>query len=157
MTEFRVSSDRLQDLARRLSRDLKPAMKAAALAITAAIQDEIAPYPPASEANSEGRYPYWYRRGSGMVRLTRAGRTTEERNSETLGRKWSIAERGETAAALVNTASYAPFVHSGEVQSWFHSARGWKTDDDAKAAVVESGVASAIIDDQLERFLSADL
>lgn len=153
MAEFKVTSEQLQDLAKRLAADLKPAMKAATLTIAIAVQDEIAGYPPPSEANSEGRYPSWYRRGSGTVRITRTGQETELRNSEQLGRKWAIQDRGETKTALVNTASYAPFVHGGEYQAWFHAERGWKTDEDARAAVIDSGMATAVIDAEINKVL----
>lgn len=155
MPQFTVTSEQLKTLAQKLAVDLKPAMKAASFGIAAAIQDEIAAYPPASDANSEGRYPSWYRRGSGTVRITRAGAETALGNSETLGRKWALRDVGETKTALVNTASYAPFVHSSEYQAWFHAERGWKTDEDAKAAVIDSGIAEAIIDQQIDKILKA--
>lgn len=141
------------------------------------LQDALAPYPPATEANSPGRVSIktgrpmgYYERGKGywrpimredtlmahakgngtgkfgkslgrgVVKLGRSARRITqvagyklEATSEQLGKNWvtkvSVGEDGVTGE-LGNNTSYADVVQ-GSKQAYFHSARGWKTDDTA--------------------------
>ena len=117
MDELIKKLDDLDDLQK-----LRPAMMAGALHI----KGKIAKYPPSSIANSEmnptGR---WYERGFGTKTAT--GR--EYPTSETLGKKWTVANRDKGLTKVIgNNVSYGPYVQSAEKQAKIHEQRGWKTD-----------------------------
>jgi len=118
----------LDKLIRKLSdvkslRAAKVALKAGALHI----KGKIATYPPASEANT----PYqrrWYERGYGPKWMRKDGTWRGSKTSETLGRRWTIAERNAGLTQVVgNNVSYVPYVQDPDKQTSFHAARGWKT------------------------------
>jgi hypothetical protein len=119
-----------------LSTRLAPAIEAAAMGVAAAVQNELAPYPRA-RARRPGKGYYIRGRGS----FTSRGKLI--RASEMLNRRWAI--RSITLGArLVNTASYAGYVH-GRNQSRTHAQTGWVRVDTAITTVLRSGEASRIV------------
>jgi len=101
---------------------IRPAMMAGALHV----KGKIAKYPPESIANKPsnpgGR---WYERGYG----TRTATGRKYPTSETLGRKWTVANRDKGLTKVIgNNVSYGPYVQSAEDQAKIHGERGWKTD-----------------------------
>lgn len=135
----------LQEVKRALGVDFRPAIRAATQAIAVEVQGTIAPYPPASEANSPGNANgRWYERGYGPKWLTKAG-VHGRKTSQMLGRRWVIKAHGGMGWAVGNTATYSPFVHSAEKQARFHAKRRWVTDQQTIEAVVRSGAAKRIL------------
>jgi len=151
VTTFTVEPTGLREVAEKMSADLTPQIKAATMEIAAAFQGVIAPYAPSSGANTAGRSPYWYQRGFGVKYPGGGGRQT----SQTLGRKWSLESAGPTSVNIINTASYAPYVHLAEYQAWFHAERGWKTDEDAQREIIEGGIAQQIMSDRINEVLKS--
>jgi len=100
-------------------------------AATLMLQDEIAAYPPESEAN----VPYqrrWYERGFGPRWLLKDGTVRGTRTSQTLGRKWTTRVSADGLQGVVgNNVTYGPYVQSKAKQTRYHKARGWKTDVEA--------------------------
>jgi len=146
MPDYSVRLEGLDRLQRKLGADFRPTMRAATLAIAAEIQGKIAPYPPATEANSPAR-ERWYERGYGPRWRTKDGGIAGRKTSETLGRRWAIARYGDIGAKLGNGATYSAFVHSAERQARFHGARGWKTDKQAVEIVRRAGTIVQIMRD----------
>jgi len=135
----------LQQVQRALGVDFKPAIRAGLQGIAAEVQGTIAPYPPASEANSPGNANgRWYERGYGPKWLTKAG-VHGRKTSQMLGRRWAIKPHGGMGWTVGNTATYSPFVHSAEKQARFHAKRRWVTDAQAVEVVVKSGKAKRIL------------
>ena len=99
-------------------------------AATLMLQNEIAEYPPESEAN----VPYqrrWYERGFGPRWTRRDGSMGGIRTSQTLGRKWTTYVSPNGLQGVVgNNVTYGPYVQSKAKQARFHKARGWKTDEE---------------------------
>lgn len=129
----------IKEIQRKLGIDLNPAIKAATMAIALEIQNEVAPYSPASAANSPSSNR-WYERGYGPKWRLKDGAVHGRKTSETLGRRWGIATRGRVGHVLGNIASYAKWVHGEKTQARVHKARGWVTDETAIARVIRSGV-----------------
>jgi hypothetical protein len=107
-----------------------------AMAIAAAIQHEVAPYPPPPPRRPGKGY---YVRGRGM--LSSKGKLLS--SSEMLGRKWSINAIA-WGARLTNTASYAGWVH-GKRQARIHKKTGWVTQRAGIDKVLKSGNAKALM------------
>ena len=95
------------------------------------VKGKIAKYPPSTTANSPGNPTgRWYERGWGSRYKRIDGVMTGKKTSETLGRKWTTAERNAGLTHIIgNNASYAEFVHDAEKQAKIHGDRGWKTDE----------------------------
>lgn len=81
--------------------------------------------------------------------------------SETLGRRWTIASRNPTTVVLGNNASYAPWVQSKikisdgrGPQAHVHDITGWLTVEDA-ADQTEAEIARNIEREILKRFSNA--
>ena len=93
--------------------------------------DEIAEYPPTSEAN----VPYqrrWYERGFGPRWLLKDGTVRGTRTSQTLGRRWTTNVSPDGLMGVVgNNVPYGPYVQSKAKQARFHKRRGWMTDEQA--------------------------
>jgi hypothetical protein len=124
---------------------VKDAMKAAAVHV----KGKIAEYPPATEANVPKDYGAWYERGFGTRYRRRDGTLHNRKTSETLGRKWTIAQRDGGLTQIVgNNVSYGPFVQ-GEEQAWFHMFHHWKTTD--QVAEEESQEVTEFIMQYIER------
>jgi hypothetical protein len=120
----------LDELVRKLKtfedlQKLRPAMMAGALHV----KGKIAQYPPFSAANVEPSHGRWYKRGWGSKYKRLDGKVTGKKTSETLGRRWTVANRDRGLTKVIgNKASYARYVQSEEEQAGFHGDRGWKTD-----------------------------
>jgi len=106
------------------------------------VKGQIAKYAPATAANKpRGWNSYyslstrrannrWYQRGYGTKWVVKSGAVHGRKTSETLGRRWTTAEKdGGLTQVVGNNASYGPHVQS-EKQARFHRQRGWKTTDD---------------------------
>lgn len=139
---------------RQVHLNVKPQIAAADMALALQVQSVLAPYPPATIANSSsnptGR---WYERGYGPRWRLRSGAIHGTMTSETLGRKWSVTMRGMTAV-LGNTASYSDYVQSAAKQASFHRAHGWMTDAAAVEQVRASGAFRTVLAAQLARAMA---
>ena len=142
--------DRLQGKLRNLEdlKGVKTAMRAAAVHV----KGEIAKYPPASEANRPNEQGRWYERGYGP-RWLGGGKKT----SETLGRKWTVAERDQGLTQIVgNNVSYGPFVQDPDKQAAWHKKgykgrEGFKTTD--QVASEENDTVNDFIKKEVDRVL----
>lgn len=106
----------------------------AATQATALLHDEVAQYPPATQANEPpgstnprtGKpYGHWYIRGVGTGYLS--GKI--DRTSQQLGRSWTETIRStptEWDAVVGTRVTYAPEVQ-GDRQASYHAAHGWRT------------------------------
>lgn len=135
----------LREVQRTLGADITPAIKAATKAIALEVQGEIAPYPPATIANSPSNPKRrWYERGFGPKWVLKNGAVHGRKTSETLGRRWAVKQRG-VGAVVGNPASYADVVHDADKQARFHGQRGWVTDKEALMRVIRSGAIQRIV------------
>lgn len=149
MSDFDIRIEGAEEIARKLSGGVDRAAKRASMAIAAEIHRRIAPYPPASEANSpRDEVSYWYERGFGTRYKTGKGRRT----SQTLGRKWSVKSEGN-GALVINTAGYANWVHDSVDQAWFHNVRDWKTDEDVVDEVEGDGTVERLMGREIAKLL----
>lgn len=81
---------------------------AALAAIGVDFVGRVSPYPPPPAGST-------YRRG-------------QDKRSETLGRRWSIeSANGGEQIIIINSASYARWVHDRDYQVAVHTATGWRT------------------------------
>lgn len=127
----------LAEFAQRLSSPLEPIVQAVAFLGATEAQDFIAPYPQQPAPADPDR---WYERGYGPKWRRKDGSVNGRKESENLGRKWSIKPLDSLGVQLTNVASYAPFVHAAEDQAKVHQATGWKTDKQTTEHVVDSRV-----------------
>lgn len=141
-----VRIEGLDKVQRMLGTNFAPVMQASTRAIAHQLQNEIAPYPASTIANSpanpKGR---WYERGYGPKWRVKSGAVHGKRSSQTLGRRWGIRSSGPTGHILGNLATYSGVVHAAEIQAAFHGARGWVTDETAIMRVVRSGAIQRIM------------
>jgi hypothetical protein len=153
VTTYSVEVDGLGSLIRALSVELEPALSTLTKAVALEAQDRIAPYPPATEANSpsnaSGR---WYERDYGPKWRRKDGSIEGRKTSEMLGKRWTIADAPQQST-LTNTASYSNVVHSAEDQAKFHGARGWRTDKDVAQELESDGTAQRMTDAAVEQAL----
>ncbi len=134
----------LREVQRTLGVDIKPALQAATKAIALEVQGEIAPYPPATMANSPSNPTgKWYQREYGPRWRRKDGTIGGRKTSETLTKVWGIKATGGIGAVLGNKASYAEFVHSKTKQARWMARIGWVTDEAAVDKVVRSGRVQA--------------
>ena len=97
------------------------------------IKDDVAIYPPASEANqprswTSGGPNTWYERGYGTRRVRKDGSIVGYQTSEELGRSWTTrVEQGGMRGVVGNKVSYGPFVQDEDEQAPFHKETGWRT------------------------------
>jgi hypothetical protein len=143
-----VRLEGLDELQRKLGADFRPVMRGATKAIAAEIQGKVAPYPPATEANSPARQR-WYERGYGPKRRMRDGRIKGYKTSEILRDAWTIVNYGDIGAKAGNKASYAAFVHDDAKQAPFHKRRGWMSDKSAVEIVQRAGTIGRIMKDAM--------
>ena len=101
----------------------------------ALLKNDIAPYPPATDANNPMARK-WYERGYGNRWQRKDGSIGGKRTSQTLGRRWTTkVEMGGMRGTVGNNATYGPFVQSAAKQTWYHRRTGWRTDEQAIARV----------------------
>lgn len=147
----------LTQVQRKLGQDFAPTIRAATQAIALEVQGEIAPYPPATIANSPsnpaGR---WYERGYGPKWIRKDGTICGRKTSQMMNRGagivngagdkgWYIKSRGRIGWLIGNRATYSGRLHSDELQARWAAARGWVTDKMAIQHVIASGAAKRII------------
>ncbi len=143
---YAITITGLDSVRRLLGTDYGPAIASATQAIALQVQGEIAPYPPATEANSPGNEAgKWDERGYGSHWRRKDGSVGGSKTSQMLGRQWLIRAQGRTGQAVVNRATYANFVHAAADQARFHARRGWVTDLTAVQRTIASGVARRIV------------
>lgn len=136
MAQYTIEMAGLSETAKRLGRNLAPAIEAGAMGIAAAIEDETAPYPP-PVARRPGRGYYLRGRGGFTAKGIQISR------SEMLNRRWLIRSM-PMGARLRNTASYAGKVH-GRNQAKIHGRHGWVKIADAIRIVIDRGVAHRLM------------
>lgn len=136
----------LKEAQAKLGVNFKPVIQAATKAVAYEVQGKIAPYPPATIANSpsnpKGR---WYERGYGPRWKVKSGDVHGRKTSETLGRRWAVAALQGGGHKIGNIASYAKFLHSERDQATWAGVRGWVTDKTAVQHVIRSGVVKRIV------------
>lgn len=136
----------LDNARRLLGTNFNGVLKSATKAIALEVQGTIAPYPPATEANSpsndRGR---WYERGYGPRWQRKDGSVAGSKTSQMLGRSWGIRPTGRIGHLVGNRATYAPYVHAKDKQARFHKVRRWVTDEAAVVTVIRSGVVKRIV------------
>jgi hypothetical protein len=143
---YSITITGLKEAQRLLGANFDSAMQSATKAIALQVENEIAPYPPATEANSPGNPKgKWYERGYGPRWQRKDGSVGGSKTSQMLGRRWGIRPFGRIGTLVGNTATYAPFVHSQEDQAAFHGRRGWKTDHAVLSRLLASGRVRAIV------------
>jgi hypothetical protein len=86
-----------------------------------AVEEDVKPYPPESEANQPPT-PY-YKRGTGTITAKGVRKTSED-----MMRKWSV-NASSSKVSLENRASYSAWVQGREEdqQVGYHRQRGWKS------------------------------
>jgi len=129
----------LDALERKLKRPLTPELRGFTQAVGEMIRSELAPYPPASEANVPNDRGRWYERGFGPRWFRKDGSVGGRKTSEMLNRQWGGVRHGRIGYRIFNRASYAQWVHSHEMQNWWHRVRGWMTDRKAVDIVARRG------------------
>lgn len=91
------------------------------------VQGKTSRYPPSTEANSPNNSTgHWYERGYGSKWKDKDGSEGGKKTSETLSKKWSVKIE-KYRANVMNTASYAPYIHGRETQVAWARERGWQT------------------------------
>jgi hypothetical protein len=146
---FDVAVDGATAWAAGLGRDMSPAFKAITVGVAAALQNELAPYPPAPAASGKR----WYERGYGTKYRRKDGSITGRKTSQMLGRSWSIASPSAIKAVLMNRASYSALVHASEDQTRRHASTGWQTEETAAANLERSGVVVEIAEQAIANVL----
>lgn len=103
------------------------------------VKGKIATYPASTIANSPGAYPKrWYERGYGSRWARKSGGIGGRKTSETLGRRWTTAQRnGGLTQVVGNNVSYGEFVQSRKKQASAHKGR-WKTIQDVSEEEAET-------------------
>lgn len=137
----------IEEVVAALKRLVLNAGDAVALAVATAYEDEIAPYPPATSANTPG--PGWYYiRGKGaFYQSKRTGETKQLSSSQTLGRRWKIIRAGVGLAYLVNDADYSRHVHGTmeRKQARAMGRIGWRDTQDSVATINKGGKIDTIL------------
>ena len=153
-----LNADQVQRI---LGRDLTTDLAAMTKAVAAVIQDRLAPYPPATEANSpktgwiKGGPNYWYERGYGPRWIRKDGSYNSAKTSEMMNRQWTIEPTASTSHILGNRATYARWLHSSEEQVTWAGPRGWVTDRKAVEQTVASGDIERIAAEALAKMLGS--
>lgn len=156
MTTLTVRIDGIEKLKKALDGDMRRATQDITLGVANEIKSIISPYPGKRPPRNPRR---WYERGFGPKWLSDPARRPKKRRStrpivygpywagyktsETLSRRWGVAQRG-LGAIVGNAASYAPVVHHYKEQAAIHEQTGWVTDKQAVERVIKSGVVNRI-------------
>lgn len=131
MSDFTIQISGLSNWQRALRSDLGGAINAALTAVAEEGRDLISPYPPAPPRTRDR----WYERGYGPRWRRKDGSVGGRKTSETLGRRWTVASKSRTKVALINTASYAGYVHDSQEQAQRMKQIGWRTERDMEQAL----------------------
>lgn len=145
--EFSVSG--LRELVKKLSVDIQSNIQPALLAIAAALQNAVAPYPPAPTYTGRKR---WYERGYGNRWRRKDGSVGGRKISQFLNRSWYSEPRGQAEVVVGNKATYAPWVH-GSKQTKVNEKYGWISVMSGRQRIVQDGTVSRIIDTALRKIL----
>ncbi len=144
--------DRVQKL---LGTSFERPLDSACQGIALEVQGQIAPYPPATEANSPSNPKgHWYERGFGPRWYRQDGSIAGRKTSQTLGRRWGVHRQGRLSWLVTNAATYAPYLHAQARQVKWAGARGWRTDLWACRQVIASGKAKRLIVQAIRRALA---
>ena len=144
MIAIRVSG--LSRVRAALGADYAGALRVATFAIAKQIEGEVAPYPPATAANSPTAQR-WYQRGYGPKWRTKSGEVHGRKTSQDLRHRWATGRHGTIGAFARNTATYSPYLHEATRQVGWARLRRWVTDEAAIRKVVDSGAAKRIVVD----------
>lgn len=139
----------LEEVVKRLGKDLRPALKKAALAIGEQVRGGIAVYPTQPPPVNPDR---WYQRGYGPKWRRKDGTVRGRATSEQLGQRWATRAKG-WGAVVGNPVSYAPFVQSEEKQAAIHKRTGWVTDVQVAEEVAKSGAVERMVRDAVVKEL----
>jgi hypothetical protein len=139
----------ITELTRKLSANIEAGLQPALLAIAAALQNVIAPYPPAPTYQNRKR---WYERGYGNRWRRKDGSIGGRKTSQFLNRSWYSEPRDSVTVVLGNRATYAPWVH-GTRQTKVNQEYGWVNVATGKDRVVQDGTITRIIDTALRKIL----
>ena len=147
----------VEELAKRLGVDLRPALRAATFAVGEQLRGKIARYPGPSSlpvkwsSVKQQRFYHAMRREAGLpLKYTRQS----DPGSQRLGPSWTTEHSGDTDAVVGTRVTYAKWVQSSEMQWQQHAASGWVTDKQAIEQVKESGVVDKILRDAVEHALN---
>ena len=97
------------------------------------IAEDVATYPPATEANKPRDFTskgvnIWSERGYGSRWARKDGSIGGSPTSKELGRSWTTrVEQHGMRGVAGNKVNYGPFVQDEDEQAPFHKARGWTT------------------------------
>ena len=154
MPDVSVEVKGLDELERKIGglatlRTVRVGLKAGAVHVKGKADD----YPPSTIANSPGNPKgRWYERGYGPRWMTRQG-VHGRKTSQTLGRKWTMAERNNGMTFIIgNNVTYGPYVQDREKQAWFHRQRGWRTVQDV--AEDELDTVTRFVQQEIDKQLS---
>jgi hypothetical protein len=141
----------LDEVVKRLGKDLRPVLKKVAFAIGKQVEGKIniTAYPTQPAPVNPDR---WYQRGYGSKWRRKDGSVGGRATSEQLGQRWATRAKG-WGAVVGNPASYAPFVQSQEKQAAIHKATGWVTDVQVAEEVAKSGVVERMVRDAVVKEL----
>ena len=113
----------LEEIQRRLGKDLRPGIRRAALAIGEVVRGKIAVYPAQRSPANPDR---WYQRGWGPR---------------------GPAPPMGYGAVVGNPTSYGPWVQKEEQQAAIHRSSGWVTDVEVAEDVAKSGQVERVVED----------
>jgi hypothetical protein len=123
----------IEDIQRRLSVDLRPALQAAAVGIGQLIRAPLAATPPPAHkpviwaSQRQRRWWFAHRREAGLpLEYTR----NSDPESQRIQAKWTV-QPTKDGAVVGTTVTYAPWVQSAEKQTEQHKSTGWVTDEEA--------------------------
>lgn len=142
MADNLVFIEGLVEVVSYLTTDLASVLKPVAIGTAKALEDIISPYPDQLTPIDPDRY---YERGYGPRWIRKDGSTGGKKTSERLNTRWAVRPYGALGAALLNLASYAPFVHALDEQAGIHADAGWVTDDEAIAEIEAAGTVETLL------------
>lgn len=150
---IQIAVDGIPEALNVLNLDFNQIGSTVTLAIAQAIQNELAPYPPATAANNPRPGSYYVRGQGQYYQSKRTGATRLVRHSETLGRRWVVRRDGLGGAVLMNDASYAQYVHGtvNRNQSRVMARIGWQNTRDAVKRVFANGTVDRIVQSAVRR------
>lgn len=147
----------IEELARRLGVDLKPAIRAATFAVGELVRGKIAKYPTKHTPIqwSSVKQQRWYHAMRKQAGLPANYTRQSDPMSQRLGASWTTEHHGDTDAIVGTRVTYAKWVQSADFQWQQHAASGWVTDKQAVEAVKQSGDVPKIVQDAVENALNS--
>ena len=142
----------LEEVARKVNVNLKPALRASTFAIGEEIRNNLTKYPPRRHdpvkwtSRKQRIYYFAMRRKKGLpLGYTRGNDPMSQR----LGASWATAHKGDTDAVVGTRVKYARWVQSDKDQQPMHKETGWITDKQAIEKFKSSGKAGRIVRDAI--------